>query len=729
VFRSLRWKLLPFLLLASLAILAYLEFVWVPRYLETQKTEYIEEVDHHLDSVIEGLIPLMLANQVDIISENLGELKKKNPDWRTIRLTSPNGQQLFPPMTGTALVMTDQTGLLTLNKPISYVGQAVGKLTVQLDLSHWLERRHTHHRQLILLLVGSIALQTLIWTVMVEAVVIRPMRRLSQAAKALARRQFDAPLPHPGKDEVGDLIGSFAAMRHDLGVYNEELLEEIKVRQAAERALAAHHQHLEEEIAERTAELVGAKDAALAANRAKSLFLANMSHELRTPLNAILGFSDMMRRDALLTENQRENLDIINRSGEHLLTLINDVLEMAKIEAGRLQLEIAPFDLGNMVRDVIEMMQLRAREKGLQLLLDQSSEFPRHIKGDEARLRQILINLVGNAVKFTGQGGVTIRLGVKQNTRRHLLIEVEDTGPGIRPEDQKRLFEPFVQLAEGSAAQSGTGLGLSITRQFVQLMGGTISVESTVGKGSLFRIELPVELARTSEVLKPENKEQGEVIGLAPGQPRYRILITEDQIENQLLLERLMTTIGLETKIAENGEKCVRIFQEWRPDFIWMDRRMPVMDGIEATRRIRKLPGGHEVKIAAVTASAFKEQQQELLDAGMDDFVRKPYRFEEIYDCLARQLGVRYLYNEPGTDDTSQPAPVQLTPAQLAVLPAELREALKEALLSLDENRIQAAIEQVGSVDRTLSHSLSSLAEYFDYPAILKALDETGSTP
>jgi signal transduction histidine kinase/CheY-like chemotaxis protein len=729
VFRSLRWKLLPFLLLASLAILAYLEFAWIPGYLETQRTEYIEEVDHHLDSVIEGLIPLVLANQVDIISENLGELKKKNPDWRSIRLTSPNGQQLFPPMTGTALAMTDRPGLLTLNKPISYVGQAVGKLTVQLDLSHWLEKRHAQHRQLIVLLVGIIALQALLWTVMMEGVVIRPMRRLSLAAKALARRQFDVSLPRPGQDEVGDLIGSFAAMRHDLGVYNEELLEEIKVRQAAEKELEKHHQHLEEEIAERTTELVGAKDAALAANRAKSLFLANMSHELRTPLNAILGFSDMMRRDALLTESQRENLDIINRSGEHLLTLINDVLEMAKIEAGRLQLEIAPFDLGNMVRDVIEMMQLRAREKGLQLLLDQSSEFPRHIKGDEARLRQILINLVGNAVKFTGQGGVTIRLGVKQNTRRHLLIEVEDTGPGIRPEDQKRLFEPFVQLAEGSAAQSGTGLGLSITRQFVQLMGGTISVESIVGKGSLFRIELPVELARTSEVLKPENKEQGEVIGLAPGQPHYRILITEDQIENQLLLERLMTTIGLETKIAENGEKCVQIFQEWRPDFIWMDRRMPVMDGIEATRRIRKLPGGHAVKIAAVTASAFKEQQQELLDAGMDDFVRKPYRFEEIYDCLARQLGVRYLYNEPGTDDSSQPAQVQLTTTQLAVLPAELREALKEALLSLDENRIQAAIEQVAAVDRTLSHNLSSLAEYFDYPAILKALDETGSTP
>ncbi|OAI04230.1 hybrid sensor histidine kinase/response regulator [Methylomonas methanica] len=479
-------------------------------------------------------------------------------------------------------------------------------------------------------------------------------------------------------------------------------------------------QHLEELVAERTKKLSIAKDAAEAANRAKSIFLANMSHELRTPLNAILGFSSMMRSDPDLPQTQRDNLNIINRSGEHLLKLINDVLEVAKIEAGRLQLEVAPFDLGGMVRDVAEMMQMRAEQKGLRLDLDQSSEFPRYIKGDEARLRQTLINLVGNAVKFTEQGVVTIRLGVKQNRRQHLLLEVEDTGPGIHLDDQKRLFEPFVQLVEG-CVNKGTGLGLTISRQFVRLMGGDISVASTPGKGSLFRIELPVETASADDVVKPEAKKQGEVIGIAPGQPVYRILIAEDQLENQLLLSRLMTSIGLEVKVAENGEQCVETYRNWQPDLIWMDRRMPVMSGEEATKRIRQLPDGGKVKIVAVTAEVFKEQQQEMLDAGMDDFVGKPYRFGEIYDSLTRQLGIRYLYRSDTLEEQTEA--VVLKSEMLDSLPVALRNELKGALQELDSERISEAIRQISEVDTTLGRVLSNLADYFNYPAILKALE------
>ena len=272
--------------------------------------------------------------------------------------------------------------------------------------------------------------------------------------------------------------------------YNLALVRDITERKRAEEELRRYKDQLEETVQQRTSELLLARDAAETANKAKSVFLANISHELRTPLNAILGFSSLMRREPDVSPSQQERLDIINRSGEYLLTLINDVLEMAKIEAGRLQLESAPFDLGAMVRDVADMMRLRAEEKGLRLLLDQSSAFPRHIKGDEARLRQILINLTANAVKFTSHGGVTIRLGLRRDDRPHLLIEVEDSGVGIKPEDQKRLFQPFVQLGE-PAAQKGTGLGLTITRQFVELMGGSIGVASTPGKGSIFRVELP----------------------------------------------------------------------------------------------------------------------------------------------------------------------------------------------------------------------------------------------
>jgi PAS domain S-box-containing protein len=420
------------------------------------------------------------------------------------------------------------------------------------------------------------------------------------------------------------------------------IVRDITERKKTEEELRLYKDHLEEEVQQRTADLVLALNAAEAANRAKSVFLSNMSHELRTPLNAILGFSNMMRKDLLLSQEQRENLDIINRSGEHLLTLINDVLEMAKIEAGRVQLEKAPFDLGSLVRDVTDMMHLRAQEKGLQLLIDQSSEFPRYIKGDEARLRQVLINLVGNAVKFTEDGGVTVRFGMKpQTTPQRLLIEVEDSGIGISTADQQKIFEPFVQL-ENTAIQKGTGLGLTITRQFVQLMGGSISVESIKGTGSTFRVELPVNKVTAADVTKPESMVRGDITGLAPDQPEYRILIVEDQLENQLLLAKLMKNVGFPVKVAENGEQALELFQSWRPHLIWMDRRMPKMDGLEATRRIRELPGGREVKIVAVTASAFMEQRVEMLDAGIDEFVRKPYRFNEIYECLTKQLGVQY---------------------------------------------------------------------------------------
>ncbi|MEJ2464459.1 MAG: ATP-binding protein [Candidatus Thiodiazotropha sp.] len=478
------------------------------------------------------------------------------------------------------------------------------------------------------------------------------------------------------------------------------------------------------ELGKRSGELVVARDEAQAANRAKSQFLANMSHELRTPLNAILGFSALLQQDTGLTANQHQNVDIINRSGGHLLTLINNVLEIAKIESGKLHLKVAPFDLGHLVRDVFEMMRLRAEQKGLQLMIDQSSEFPRYIKGDEARLRQILVNLVGNAVKFTQQGRVTIRLGVKDNARQHLLIEVEDTGPGISPEEQKRLFQPFVQLTRG-AAQQGTGLGLSIAQQFAHLMEGDIVLESQPGKGTLFRVNLPLTLTREEEIdLLDKNSagENGEVIGLAPGQPHYRILIAEDQRENQLLLVQLMNRLGLESRTVENGEECVECFRSWRPDLIWMDRRMPVMDGIEATRRIRALPEGDKVKIVAVTASVFKEQQSEISAAGIDDLVHKPFLFSEIYDCLARQLKVGFIYSTTSTTDHIEEE--ALTPQHLAILPENLRYELKLALESLDLQRISAVVNQSGKFNPELKQILSGLVAGYNYPQILAVLSK-----
>lgn len=500
-------------------------------------------------------------------------------------------------------------------------------------------------------------------------------------------------------------------------------VQDITERILIESELERYRQHLETLVEERTADLSDAKELAEAANHAKSVFLANMSHELRTPLNAILGFSSLLRKEIQLSPAQHYKLDIINRSGEQLLSLINDVLEMAKIESGRVQLENAAFDLGGMVRDVIDMIEIKAKEKGLQLLIDQSSLFPRFIKGDEDRLRQVLINLVGNAVKFTQQGGVTVRLGTRDNTISHLIIEIEDSGPGIALEDQQRLFQPFLQLGKQVAINTGTGLGLAIADQYVQLMGGRISLKSSPGTGSLFRVDLPLNEAKEDDIVKQTETVKGDVVGLAPGQPTYRILIVEDQLENQLLLTQLMENIGITAKVAENGELGVQLFQSWHPHMILMDRRMPVMDGIEATKGIRSLPGGKEVKIVAVTASAFMEQREEMLNAGMDDFVRKPYRVNEIYECLVRQLGVQYIYSDEQSTELVDTIP--LTAEILSVLPQELCSGLIDALESLEQEDISALIEQVRPYDLALYKTLSQLADSFDYFAILRAL-QTG---
>ncbi len=495
-------------------------------------------------------------------------------------------------------------------------------------------------------------------------------------------------------------------------------IQDITKLKQAEIELTRYKNHLEEEVKIRTADLILARDVAESANRAKSTFLTSMSHELRTPLNAILGFSSLMRRDKQLRPEQRANLDIINRSGEHLLTLINDILEMSKIEAGKLQLNITPLDLSALVRNVTDMMELRAREKGLQLLIEQSSALPSVIMADEVRLRQILINLLGNAIKFTEQGAVTLRMGTKQNAHVHLIFEIEDSGSGLSAEDQQRLFQPFMQFGKQPGDNKGTGLGLSITRQYVQMMGGSINVESTLGKGSLFRVDLPLNEVKAAEPLPPQKTEKSEVIGLATDQPLYRILIVETQLESQLLLSQLMQHIGFEVKVAEDAKQGVTLFQSWHPHLIWMDRQMPDMEGIEATKAIRALPGGKEVKIVAVTASI--EQQDEMLAAGMDDFVRKPYRFNEIYECLTRQLGVKYAYAETPTKAESASAP--LTADMMAVLPEKLRHELKAALESLIAEQIGAVLEQVKPYDATLYQTLSRLVDNYDVPSILKVL-------
>lgn len=464
-----------------------------------------------------------------------------------------------------------------------------------------------------------------------------------------------------------------------------------------------------------------AKDAAEAANRAKSAFLANMSHELRTPLNAILGFSQLMERDASLSDRQRHSLATINRSGEHLLNLINDVLEMSKIEAGRIVLNVAPFDLRQLLQTLEEMFQVRAQSKHLSLTFAIDPHLPRYILTDEGKLRQVLINLLGNAVKFTQSGGVTLRAEARSHPDCTLHFEIADTGRGIAPDEQDNLFQPFVQTASGTQAQEGTGLGLTISRQFIHLLGGEIDFNSAIDQGSTFFFDIQVTLANA---IAPAPTLQRRVVRLAEGQPIYRVLVVDDRFENRDLLTQLLKIVGFETQIATNGQEAIAQWQSWQPHLIWMDMRMPIIDGYDATRRIRQAQTQNTTpKILALTASAFEEQQASILAAGCDDFIRKPFRESIIFEKMAEHLGVQYVYADVSEALDQAPTP-SLVPASLQMMPPDWLADLRQAAFAIDDDRLLQLIEQIPAEEQSIANQLSELVRRFCFDEILELIPE-----
>jgi signal transduction histidine kinase/ActR/RegA family two-component response regulator len=411
--------------------------------------------------------------------------------------------------------------------------------------------------------------------------------------------------------------------------------------------LKEYHEQLEVLVRQRTAELVEARDQAQAASRAKSAFLATVSHELRSPLNTIIMLSDPMCINTDASESAREDLHLIQRSGVHLLHLINDVLDSARIEAGRIVVENAPLDMHEVIREVTDLMQVRAEEKSLDLTIEEMPGGPRLIQTDGAKLRYILINLMDNAIKYTDRGRVTLRAEVRPGDspgRLRLSFEIADTGIGISAEDQTRIFEPFTRLGN-VAARKGTGLGLSITRQYLIALGGNVRLESALGEGSRFFVDVPAGFVEEGDYESTKTTAP-RIARLATGQAEYRVLIIDDRPEDRLVLRRLLEESGFQVRAAETGESGVDVFQSWRPHLIWMDRRLPLMDGLEATRSIRALDGGRDVKIVGVSASVFASEREEMLAAGLDDFVRKPYLPNEIFDCMARHLNVSYHWSD-----------------------------------------------------------------------------------
>jgi PAS domain S-box-containing protein len=453
-------------------------------------------------------------------------------------------------------------------------------------------------------------------------------------------------------DEVSDFISEF--YRKDGSTF--WISESVRVLRHPDRSLrliegVAIDITQQHQAAEALRE---AKEAAVAANRAKSQFLASMSHELRTPLNGILGYTQILRRDQELKPRQARGISIIHESAEHLLALINDVLDLSKIEARKLQINLGDFDLVEFGRGIEEIFQPRAREKALRFAAELGADLPHGVRGDEQRLRQVLLNLIGNAIKFTAEGVVIFSIRVVSGNR--IRFSVSDSGPGIEANEVSRIFEPFTQLGDTRAQAAGTGLGLAISRSLVELMGGELEVDSRPGLGSSFYFELPLErsaqeTARSRRPLRRIRDYSGA---------RRNVLVVDDNAANREVLTDSLRSLGFVVETATTGEEAIAVLPNFPAELVLMDLRMPGMGGLAATRALREAYG-EKLRIVAVSASAYDLDRRECLEAGCDDFLPKPMREEALWDLLERLLGLSWIYHDDGPEraaaNSTGPAP------------------------------------------------------------------------
>jgi signal transduction histidine kinase/DNA-binding response OmpR family regulator len=610
----------------------------------------------------------------------------------------------------TADTAPSEPGLIQASRPIKVADQMIGTVTVYGNPAFLLE--DLRQRRLALgsiILVLDVALVVSVY-VLLWFIMLKPLKAVGQYAASVKAGRSEGATPHRAW-----FFGELATLNESIREMISLLDSRYRATKLAESELLQHRNHLEDLVTERTAALSVAVSEAESANQAKSVFLATMSHELRTPLNSVIGFSRLMADSSTMSPEETRNLAIIHRSGQHLLTLINDILQLSKIEAGKVGLQNEPVDMEDMLNEVMDMVSARARQNGLSMVLD-CEGMPRTVLADGAKLRQVLLNLMSNAVKFVDEGGVTLEVrGSQRGDGQHALaFAVRDSGIGIAQADQARIFEPFVQ-AEGAGAREGTGLGLAISREFVRLLGGVLAVQSTPGVGSVFYFTITVGIADALPQVSMKN-----VVGLSRDQRGKRILVVDDNEDGRTLLAGMLVPIGFIVEEAGDGLSGLAAMTNERYDLVFMDWRMPGLDGLEATRRLRANTAMHQPRVVVLTASAFEEEKEEALAAGADDFLRKPIEHDKLFQVLESQLSLKFEHRQRAV---ARAASGLLSASQLAALDPALRGELRQALQELNMVRVTQLLMPLRAGQADLLDLIEHMLAQHQYPQLCALID------